>query len=509
MDQRVHFPPEKAAPSSSDGKPGRCLRLGYSGVLRYRQGRTLPYLSPAGKARARRQSGRRRFICAGPFKTQQEPTVRILIIGSGGREHALAWKLNQSPSKPELFIAPGNGGTAREGKNVPIADSDIPALMAFIKDQGIDFVIPGPELPLVRGIVDACEKAGVLCFGPRAYPARLEGSKAFAKRVMRDAGVPTAEFAVFSDHVEAAAYVRMRGCALVVKADGLAAGKGVVVAKNTEEALEALHSMMVEKAFGPAGETVVIEDLLIGEEASFLAFCQGDTVIPLPSAQDHKAVFDGDTGPNTGGMGAYSPAPVLPEHRYQEIVDTVIRPVLAALEEEGNPYSGILYAGLMMTSEGPKVVEFNVRFGDPECQPLLMRLEGDLLEVLLACARGRLHEVALAHAAETALCVVIAARGYPGDYPRGMEIFGLAEAEAVSPGKVKVFQAGTRAEGAHTLSSGGRILGVTALGGDLARAQSLAYEAVAKIHMENSHFRRDIGSKGLRSCWACRGGAER
>ena len=435
--------------------------------------------------------------------------MRILIIGSGGREHALAWKLNQSPKKPEIFIAPGNGGTALEGTNVLIADSNIAGLMEFVARERIDFVIPGPELPLVLGIVDACEKAGVTCFGPRAYAAALEGSKAFAKTVMRENGVPTADFAVFSDHVEAVAYVRAKGAPIVVKADGLAAGKGVVVAKTLEQALEALDDMMVEKIFGPAGETVVIEDVLVGEEASFLAFCQGDTVLPLPAAQDHKAVFDGDTGPNTGGMGAYSPAPVLPESQYGDIVERVIRPVLKGMETRGCPYSGILYAGLMMTVEGPKVVEFNCRFGDPECQPLLMRLDGDLLEVMLACAEGRLEGVNLAHKPETAICVVMAAAGYPGEYPKGMAISGLAEAEAVAPGRVKVFQAGTKDTGKETVSNGGRVLGVTALGADLAEAQEAAYAALARIHMENSHFRRDIGNKGLRSCWACSGGNRR
>ena len=437
------------------------------------------------------------------YQTFLERPVRILIIGSGGREHALAWKLNQSPQKPEIFIAPGNGGTAREGENIPVSDGDIPKLMQIIAEKKIDFVIPGPELPLVKGIVDACEKAGVTCFGPQAYAAGLEGSKAFAKTVMQEAGVPTADFAVFKDYNDAVHYVRTRNCPLVVKADGLAAGKGVVVAKNTEEALEALEDMMITKSFGTAGETVVIEDTLIGEEASFLAFCQGDTVIPLPSAQDHKAAFDGDTGPNTGGMGAYSPAPILPEERYEEIVDTVIRPVLATLKKRGCPFSGILYAGLMMTSSGPRVLEFNVRFGDPECQPLLMRLEGDLLEVMLACAQGRLHEVTLAHKPETALCVVIAAKGYPGEYATGMAISGIERAEETHPGKVKVFQAGTRAAGEGAEASGGRVLGVTALGADLAEAQRNAYDAVAHVRMENSQFRRDIGSKGLRTCWAC------
>ena len=429
--------------------------------------------------------------------------MRILIIGSGGREHALAWKLNQRADKPELFIAPGNGGTALEGENIPVADGDIPMLMRVIREKKIDFVIPGPELPLVRGIVDACREAGVLCFGPESRAAGMEGSKAFAKNVMREAGVPTADFAVFTDYEEAARYVRDRNCPLVVKADGLAAGKGVVVAKNAAEALEALDNMMKAKAFGPAGETVVIEDTLIGEEASFLAFCQGDTVIPLPSAQDHKAVFDGDTGPNTGGMGAYSPAPILPEKRYGEIVDTVIRPVLKTLEKRGCPFSGILYAGLMMTSDGPKVLEFNVRFGDPECQPLLMRLEGDLLDVMLACAQGRLHEASLSFTPKTSLCVVLTAKGYPGSYPTGMPISGIRQAEESHPGLIKVFQAGTRLVGESAQSSGGRVLGITALGADLAEAQKNAYDALTHIRMENSHFRRDIGSKGLRTCWAC------
>ena len=384
-----------------------------------------------------------------------------------------------------------------------MSDGDIPALMRLIAEKNIDFVVPGPELPLVNGIVDACDKAGVLCFGPRAYAAGLEGSKAFAKTVMEESGVPTAGFAVFTKFEDAEHYVRAKNCPLVVKADGLAAGKGVVIAKNTEEVVAALRTMMVDKVFGAAGETVVVEDTLVGEEASFLAFCQGDTVIALPSAQDHKAVFDGDTGPNTGGMGAYSPAPVLPEERYAEIVDLAIRPVLRTLEKRGCPFSGILYAGLMMTQQGPMVLEFNVRFGDPECQPLLMRLKGDLLEIMLACAQGRLHEVSLSYSEDTALCVVIAAQGYPGPYAKGMEISGLAEAEAVNPGKVKVFQAGTRFENGKTLSSGGRVLGVTALGGGLAAAQKTAYEAVAKVRMAESQFRRDIGSKGLRSCWAC------
>ena len=434
--------------------------------------------------------------------------MRVLIIGSGGREHALAWKINQSSPKPEVFIAPGNSGTATEGTNVPISEGNIAALMAFIKEKGIDFVIPGPELPLVQGIADACEEAGVPCFGPKRYAAGLEASKSFSKTMMLETGVPTAPFKVFTNYEQAAKYVDSCARPLVVKADGLAAGKGVVVAKTADEAKAALKAMLVDKMFGSAGSTVVVEDVLVGEEASFLAFCDGETVIPLPSAQDHKAVFDGDTGPNTGGMGAYSPAPVAPEHMYDELVNLSMRPILKELKKRGQPFTGILYAGLMMTENGPQVLEYNVRFGDPECQPLLMRLEGDLLQVMLAAAQHRLHEVTLDISAQTALCVVIAAKGYPGEFPKGMAISGLDAAEAAVPGKVKVFHAGARTENGQVVSAGGRILGVTALGADLAEAQKNAYAAAAAIRMENMHFRRDIGSKGLNNCWACSGKGE-
>jgi phosphoribosylamine--glycine ligase len=424
--------------------------------------------------------------------------MRILIIGSGGREHALAWKLRRSAGKPELFIAPGNGGTAMEGTNLPVADGDIPALMRCIQEKGIDFVIPGSELPLVRGIADACREAGVPCFGPTRMAAMLEGSKSFAKEIMREAGVPTADFRVFTTYEPAVRYVRDRNCPLVIKADGLAAGKGVVVAKDAAQALEALRGMMVDKNFGAAGETVVIEDVLKGEEVSFLAFCQGETVMPLPSAQDHKAVFDGDSGPNTGGMGAYSPAPILAEDQHEAILQRIIRPVLRTLHERGCPFSGILYAGLMMTADGPRVLEFNTRFGDPECQPLLMRLDDDLLEVMLDCARGELKARALRFTPQSALCVILAARGYPGAYPTGMSIAGISRAEETRPGMVKVFQAGTRLAQGALLSTGGRVLGVTALGANLGEARRNAYEAMEHIGMEQGHFRRDIGNKGLR-----------
>ncbi|MFI3272758.1 MAG: phosphoribosylamine--glycine ligase [Pseudomonadota bacterium] len=421
--------------------------------------------------------------------------MRILIVGSGGREHALAWKLRQSPLVTELFIAPGNSGTALEGTNVAIADNDIPALVAFAQKEAIDLVVTGPELPLVLGLKDELAAVGIKSFGPDAYCAQLEGSKAFAKNVMRDAGVPTADFQVFNKLEEARAYVEQKGAPLVIKADGLAAGKGVVVAMTDAEALAAIDDAMANKAFGAAGEFVVVEDCLIGEEASFLCFCDDETAIPLPSAQDHKAVFDGDKGPNTGGMGAYSPAPVLPASRYQEVIDVVVLPVLREMKKRGHPFSGILYAGLMMTDQGPQVIEFNVRFGDPECQPLLMRLDGDLAEIMMAAAEGRLHEVTLPLKEQTALGVVIAAEGYPASYAKGMLIEGIEDAEALEG--VKVFQAGARIEDGKTISSGGRILCVTALAENLAAAQALAYEAVAKIKMEKIQFRTDIGAKGL------------
>lgn len=421
--------------------------------------------------------------------------MRILIIGSGGREHALAWKLRQSAKVEEIFIAPGNGGTAQEGTNVSIEADDLPALVAFAKDNNIDLVVPGPELPLVLGIKDALDQEGIACFGPNAFAAQLEGSKAFAKNIMDEAKVPTAAFGVFEEFSEARDYVLKMGAPIVVKADGLAAGKGVIVAQSTDEAIEALEDIMVKEAFGESGKHVVVEECLIGEEASFIAFCDGKTVKPLPSSQDHKAVGEGDTGPNTGGMGAYSPAPVLPEDRYQEIIDLVMKPVVETLGRKDKPFIGILYAGLMMTAKGPYVLEFNVRFGDPECQPLLMRFDSDLAEVMMACVKGELAETPLNSKPEHALGVVIAADGYPASYPKGMPITGLEDAD--SEDGVKVFQAGTKVEGDGVVATGGRVLCATALGSDLATAQKRAYEAVDKVKMDSSYVRRDIGAKGL------------
>jgi phosphoribosylamine--glycine ligase len=427
--------------------------------------------------------------------------MNVLVVGSGGREHALCWKLAQSPLVSRVFAAPGNGGTARAAENVPVKDSDVAGLVALARERKVGLVVAGPELPLVLGLRDALERAGIPCFGPDAFAARLEGSKAFAKQIMREANVPTADFAVFDDFAAARRHVLERGAPLVVKADGLAAGKGVVVAKTVEEAAAALEDMMVKKVFGPAGDRVVVEDALTGEEASFLALCDGRDYALLPSCQDHKPVGENDTGPNTGGMGAYSPAPVLPEEQYEETARLVIRPILERLSALGHPFRGVLYAGLMMTPSGPTVLEYNVRFGDPECQPLLKRLDTDLAEVLLACVQGRLAGVPVRVAPGASLCVVLTAKGYPGSYPKGMEIAGIEAAEQV-PG-VTVFQAGTRIEGGRTVSAGGRVLGVTALGADLPGAKAAAYEAVSRIRFDNCQFRRDIGDKGIRRLAQC------
>jgi len=421
--------------------------------------------------------------------------MNVLVVGAGGREHALCWKLNNSANVERIFAAPGNGGTAREATNVAVKDDDIAGLIALAKAEKVGLVVVGPEAPLVLGLTDALAAEGIPCFGPSAFAAQLEGSKAFAKNVMRAAGVPTADFAVFDEPGAARAYIRQQGAPLVVKADGLAAGKGVVVAKTVDEALAAIDDMMVKRSFGAAGARVVVEAALVGEEASFLAFCDGENFALLPSAQDHKAVGEGDTGPNTGGMGAYSPAPVLPESKYAETAELCIRPILRHLAAAGHPFRGVLYAGLMFTARGPMVLEYNVRFGDPECQPLLMRLDADLLEIMFACAEGRLTPDMVQVKPETAICVVMAAPGYPGSYPKGMEIFGLDEADTL-PG-VKVFQAGTKAQGGKTVTSGGRVLGVTALGAGLREAKDLAYQAVAKVRFDGCFFRRDIGDKGI------------
>ena len=422
--------------------------------------------------------------------------MRVLIIGSGGREHALAWKISQSPLVEEIFVAPGNGGTQKY--NIAISDGDIPALLAFAKERSIDFVVPGPELPLTLGITDAMLAAGIPCFGPSQACATLEGSKSFSKKAMEDAHIPTAAYGVFSESKAAHDFIDTHGVPLVVKADGLAAGKGVIIAHTLLEAHAAVDSMISDKKFGDAGSTVVIEEFLVGEELSLLCFCDGENALALPSAQDHKAVGEGDTGANTGGMGAYSPAPLAQDEELEKLADIAIRPLLKEMAKRGTPFKGILYAGLMMTENGPKVLEYNVRFGDPECQPLLMRLESDIIPIMQACVEGALakNNVQLKLNPKSALGVVWAAKGYPETYPKGMEITGIEKANSMH--NVMVFQAGTKFEDGKILSSGGRILCISALGDTLQAAKNLSYEALAHIKMENAYYRRDIGAKGIK-----------
>ncbi len=429
-----------------------------------------------------------------PAACHGEDAVNILLIGSGGREHALAWKLAQSPKADTIYIAPGNGGTAQCGINVDIADDDVRGLVDFARSHDIGLVVPGPELPLTLGIANALKDAGIPCFGPTEYCARLEGSKSFSKQIMLENGVPTAHFAMFRDADRALEFIEEKGVPLVIKADGLAAGKGVIICETKERARHAIEQIMVHKQFGTSGDKVIIEELLVGEEVSFLAFSDGRNIKCMPSSQDHKAVGEGDTGLNTGGMGAYSPAGLLPTDQYETMAEETIIPIIRAMEAKGHPFVGVLYAGLMMTENGPSVLEYNVRFGDPECQPLMMRLDTDLVEIMQACTQGRLDEIEVKWSDETALCVVMAAKGYPEAYPKGMRITGFEKAEEV--GGVKVFQAGTVRTPQGILSSGGRILGVTALGESLEEAQKSAYAAVDAIHFENSYVRRDIGDKG-------------
>ncbi len=421
--------------------------------------------------------------------------MKVLVVGSGGREHALVWKLSQSRHVREIFAAPGNPGMARIGKCVDISPLDIERLVSFAEKERVDLTVVGPEAPLVAGIVDEFQKRGLRIFGPSKEAAKLEGSKAFSKEKMKKFGVPTADFRVFSDPEEAKAYVKEKGAPIVVKADGLAAGKGVVVAQTVEEALEAIDKIMVKKVFGSAGEKVVIEECLTGEEASYLVITDGERFIPLATAQDHKAVFDGDKGPNTGGMGAYSPAPVLSKEMEKEVQEKVIKPILEGMASEGTPFKGILYAGLMITEEGPKVLEFNVRFGDPEAQAILRRLESDLVEVCMSAIEGNLVD-SLEWIPETSICVVLASKGYPGSYEKGKEITGIEEAEKLD--NVVVFHAGTALKGGKLVTNGGRVLNVTALGKDIVEARKNVYEAIKRIHFEGMHYRSDIGLKALK-----------
>jgi len=422
--------------------------------------------------------------------------MNILVIGGGGREHALAWKAARSARVERVYVAPGNAGTAREAKcrNVAIAAEDVDALTDFALREKIDLAIVGPEAALVAGVVDRFRGAGLRCFGPTRTTAQLEGSKIYAKHFMSRHGIPTAAYASFTDPRAAIAFIRSQGAPLVVKADGLAAGKGVVVAQSEDEAIRAVEDMLETRSFGEAGAQVVIEECLTGEEASFIVMADGRHVLPLASSQDHKRVGDGDTGPNTGGMGAYSPAPVVTPAIHDRVLREVIEPVVRGMAAEGHPYTGFLYAGLMISPDGaPRVLEFNCRFGDPETQPVLMRLQSDLVDLIDAALDGRLDQVAAEWDPRPALGVVMAAEGYPASYRKGDPIEGLPPD---SP-DAKVFHAGTAERDGDVVTSGGRVLCVTALGADVAAARQRAYEVAGHIRWPGAHYRRDIGHRAI------------
>jgi len=421
--------------------------------------------------------------------------MNILLLGSGGREHALAWKMAASPLADQLYCAPGNAGIAREAQCVALDIADHGAVIAFCKDNKVDFVVVGPEAPLVAGIVDDLEAAGVKTFGPSKLAARLEGSKGFTKDLCRANNIPTAAYERFTAAAPAKDYVRKRGAPIVVKADGLAAGKGVVVAQTLAEA-EVAVDMMFGGGLGTAGAEVVVEEFLVGEEASFFALCDGENAIPLASAQDHKRVGDGDTGPNTGGMGAYSPAPVMTPEITQRTMDEIIRPTLRAMKAMGSPYKGVLFAGLMITKDGPKLIEYNARFGDPETQVLMLRLMSDLVPALIASRDGQLKNFDLRWYPDSALTVAMAAKGYPGNYARGSIIEGLDAAAEIEG--VEIFHAGTKAEGGKVLANGGRVLNVSARGKTVSEAQRRAYAAIDRIKWPEGFCRRDIGWQAVK-----------
>ena len=421
--------------------------------------------------------------------------MKILVVGQGGREHSLLWKLAQSPRKPLLYATPGNAGMAQIATCISIGATDIAALVELAVNEKIDLTLVGPEVPLTLGIVDEFEARGLRIFGARRDAARIEGSKIFAKNLMRKYGIPTAEYEIFDDARQARDYLEKMGAPIVVKADGLAAGKGAIVCQTLEEAHQAISIIMEERVFGDAGDRVVIEECLMGEEASFLAFTDGKTVLPMASSQDHKPIFDNDQGPNTGGMGAYSPAPVVTEAIDREIMERIMIPAVRGMAAEGHPYKGVLYAGLMIKDGKPKTLEFNGRFGDPEAQPLVARMASDLIPVLEAVIDERLHEATLEWRPEPAVCVVMASGGYPGNYEKGKVISGLDEAAGV-PGVV-IFHAGTTLRNGKVVTDGGRVLNVTGLGKDIPEAIANAYEGVKKIYWEGVHYRNDIGKKAL------------
>ncbi len=424
--------------------------------------------------------------------------MKILIVGGGGREHALAWKCAQSDAVDKIYVAPGNAGTAMESKveNVAIKAEDIDALKQFAEKETIGLTIIGTEAPLVAGIVDDFQAAGLACFGPTKACAMLEGSKSFSKAFMQKYQIPTADYALFTEAAAAMAYVKSKPMPIVIKADGLAAGKGVVIAANITEANNAICDMLTSNQFGEAGQRIVIEEYLEGEEASFIVMADGKHVLALASSQDHKALYDGDTGPNTGGMGAYSPAPVVDEARHEQIMQAVIMPTIDGMASEGQPYTGFLYAGVMLTKDGEaKVLEFNCRFGDPEAQAILMRLNSDLITLCLAATRGKLEECNPVWEKQSALCVVTAAKGYPGTVHKGDVISGLEPDHFAN--NIKVFHAGTVRQGDALRTNGGRVLGITSLAGNIKQAQNKAYQALQKIDYEGIAYRSDIGYKAI------------
>jgi phosphoribosylamine---glycine ligase len=420
--------------------------------------------------------------------------MNILVIGSGGREHALCWKLRQSPLVRDLYCAPGNGGTATCAINAEIDVADHKKVIKFCKSKGVDLVVVGPEGPLAVGITDDLENSGINVFGPSYAAARLESSKIFSKEMMGRYNIPTAGFRVFDDFNKAKEYITAQDMPLVIKAYGLAAGKGVVVASGQQEALDAAERMLVKREFGSAGQRIIVEEFLSGEEVSILVLTDGQSIVPLAASQDHKRAYEGDTGPNTGGMGAYSPTPMIDEPTFGKLIDTIIRPTLLALKKEGIVYKGVLYAGLMMTDSGPKVLEYNVRFGDPETQVILPRIKNDLAELLMATAKGELDGRDIEWDERECVCVVLAAEGYPGSYDKGREITGIIEAMET---RAIIFHAGTRIERDRLLTAGGRVLNIVGLGDDIRQAIDKAYEGVSKIHFDGMQYRPDIGYRAL------------
>jgi phosphoribosylamine--glycine ligase len=420
---------------------------------------------------------------------------KVLVVGGGGREHALVWKIAQSPLVDRIYAAPGNPGMAKHAELVPVAADDVAMLRDFAVANRVDLTVVGPEAPLAAGLTDLLAEEGLLVCGPSKAAAQLEGSKVFTKNILAKYGVPTADFRVFDDYDEAEQYVLTHRLPVVIKADGLAAGKGVAVAGTYEEAVAFLRDVMEKRVFGAAGEKVVVEECLTGEEASYIVFTDGEKIVPLPTSQDHKRIGDGDTGPNTGGMGAYSPAPVVTAEVEKRALEKIFKPLLAGMRAEGTPFRGILYGGLMIERGEPKVLEFNVRFGDPEAQPLFMRLKSDLVPLLVQCAQGKLTDAGMEIDPRPTVCIVMSSAGYPGAYKKGFAITGIEEAEGL--GDVQVFHAGTALKDGRLVSNGGRVLGVTAVDRDIRSAIERAYRAVEKIRWEGAYYRSDIGKKAL------------